>query len=62
MSDRRRVMIGEIRGQLDAFEEHYGVPSDRMLEAFDAHERCGNTELDRWAKLDHAWMQGSPDE
>ena len=61
MSERRRVTIGEIREQLDALEERYGVPSNRMLDAFDADQRCANDDLDRWSKLYHAWMRGSLD-
>lgn len=45
----------QIREELDRFEERYGLPSNRRLEAFDADGRCDSSELDRWSDLYLAW-------
>ena len=63
MSEHRRVTTGEIREQLDALEERYGVPSERMTEVVpDDADPCANEELSRWSKLYHAWTQEDADE
>ncbi|QBI20770.1 hypothetical protein ER308_15160 [Egibacter rhizosphaerae] len=55
---RREISREELRGELDAFERRYGVPSERMVEVF----RTTGGDLDetedfhRWQQLHAAWQ------
>jgi hypothetical protein len=42
-----------LRAVLDGFEARYGLPSDRLIEAF--LDDDGNLESDDWRAWDEAW-------
>jgi hypothetical protein len=49
-----------LRGVLDGFEARYGLPSDRLIEAF--LDEDGNlVESDDWRAWDESWAAGGPE-
>jgi hypothetical protein len=48
-----------LRGVLDGFEARYGLPSDRLIEAF--LDEDGNlVESDDWRAWNETWAAGAP--
>lgn len=54
-SEIRHTSPEQLRERLDAFESHYGIPSERLAEAFRNSPLNENAHFLEWSTLFAAW-------